>query len=1335
MTYYYSSYTTYEFTAFSESSLLAQGELGTNVGCGDTFTMPTHADTCISVCDNDRYLSGDACYNEKSDDSYGQQATITTDGAHVGNGGQIYAESYFWVCDQHGNWYVMIEIEQEGASGDYFTFHSGYGMPPAGAHLTVHSECNVSGNWVDYKCLDAGPQCDPNDAPVFDNVPADGEVCIDENTTAVLDLDASDADGDSLTYAIAGGADAALFEIDAHTGELRFKAAPDYEAPADAGGDNVYEVEVKVSDGQGGEQTKLLKVCVNDVDEGTPGGTCTVIEAEDMHLSGYTVEHRSDASDGAGIKLCSSYGYASTTFKGDAGSYDLKISYMDESDGEGWLKVYVNGCEVKRIQLNANDGGDGLDGSSSWSVLTLEDLDLKYGDTITLKGVGDCAEYARIDKIEICEPACAPCVTIEAEDMYAYNYKTVCGAEASGGELVKLKTDWCGGIEDGKLKTTFKGCDGTYDLKILAQDENDGQSTIVVKVNGVEVGTVFLDQDDDGAGDDNGGFSEFTLENIEIGYGDEIALYAFSDGGEYVRIDKIELCKDEEPQLGAIGDTVWFDADGDGIQDASEAGVANVTVTLLDGDGNEVASQATDGNGNYLFEGLAAGDYQVVFELPAGGFAFTTPDAGGDDAADSDADATGATGTITLAAGEENLTVDAGIVELPGSISGRYFCDTNDNDVDDGSVDPGVEGVVVELLDASGVPTGITTTTGANGEYSFTGLEAGTYGVQFTDPDGVLAGKQLVAPNVGDDDTVDSDAIGDTTLSVIENIVVEAGQESADNDAGAEYTASLGGLVFEDLDADGIQDAGETGIEGVTVTLTGGGADGVIGTADDTTATATTDADGEYAFTGLNPGEEYQVSFGRPDGAEVSPADEGTDDTVDSDGLVAPIVTLAPGEVDDTIDQGFYELAELGDFVFLDANDNGIQDEGEAGVENVTVKLFKDGVDTNRSTTTDANGAYSFTGLVPGTYSVMFVAPTGFAFTAANAGTDDARDSDADAVTGMTQEVTVISGEVNGTLDAGLVVLNNDPEPQPDTAKTCADETVTVDVLANDSDPDGDVPFITAVDGQAIAEGGSVTTGAGTVVSLIGGELVINGEAAYADLDIGEQNVEVISYTVSDGNGGSATADVTVTFCGDANSYASLALSLPETANLEVAGALADPGAFDVTVSGSGDARFDGVTFENAYCLSFFDPIPLGQAIPGDVYGTENAGVPGIFDADQISSVNGLTAAENMDLIQYIVSKNWENDPNVDYDGWDVQFAIWELTDDIETADWLSTFTEATVANVDAIIADALANGNDFSFEGDGEIAGMIWDPNPESAQIQQPFIIGFEFDDYDCLC
>ena len=72
---------------------------------------------------------------------------------------------------------------------------------------------------------------------------------------------ATDADlpAQTLTYSIAGGADAALFTIDVNSGALTFLAAPDYEAPADANSDNVYEVTVQVDDGA---LTDTQAICV-----------------------------------------------------------------------------------------------------------------------------------------------------------------------------------------------------------------------------------------------------------------------------------------------------------------------------------------------------------------------------------------------------------------------------------------------------------------------------------------------------------------------------------------------------------------------------------------------------------------------------------------------------------------------------------------------------------------------------------------------------------------------------------------------------------------------------------------------------------------------------------------------------------------------------------------------------------------------------------------------------------------------------------------------------------------------------------------------------------------
>ncbi len=103
------------------------------------------------------------------------------------------------------------------------------------------------------------------------------------------------------------------------------------------------------------------------------------------------------------------------------------------------------------------------------------------------------------------------------------------------------------------------------------------------------------------------------------------------------------------------------------------------------------------------------------------------------------------------------------------------------------------------------------------------------------------------------------------------------------------------------------------------------------------------------------------------------------------DGLMSDVVTLDPGENDPTIDAGFFKTAGIGDFVFEDLDQDGIQDLGEPGIPGAEVKLLdEDGnpvldEDGNPiTTTTDENGFYEFTGLTPGDYKVMFVQPDGF---------------------------------------------------------------------------------------------------------------------------------------------------------------------------------------------------------------------------------------------------------------------------------------------------------------------------------------------------------------------
>ncbi|QDV43205.1 Serine-aspartate repeat-containing protein I precursor [Stieleria neptunia] len=137
------------------------------------------------------------------------------------------------------------------------------------------------------------------------------------------------------------------------------------------------------------------------------------------------------------------------------------------------------------------------------------------------------------------------------------------------------------------------------------------------------------------------------------------------------------------------------------------------------------------------------------------------------------------------------------------------------------------------------------------------------------------------------------------------------GRNKADLGPTDRLLSSLGDFVWYDNNLNGIQDNGEAGVEGVTVTLTGGGPDGLISTVgDNTTETTTTDPTGFYNFDNLNPGEEYKVTFTDLPPGYVFTAQNAGDDTLDSDADpnngMTQIVTLAPGEHNPTLDAGIF---------------------------------------------------------------------------------------------------------------------------------------------------------------------------------------------------------------------------------------------------------------------------------------------------------------------------------------------------------------------------------------------------------------------------------------------
>ncbi len=487
------------------------------------------------------------------------------------------------------------------------------------------------------------------------------------------------------------------------------------------------------------------------------------------------------------------------------------------------------------------------------------------------------------------------------------------------------------------------------------------------------------------------------------------------------------------PGTAKIGDRVWLDANQNGIQDAGEPSVAGVTVTLYNSGGSAIKQATTDQNGNYLFTDLAAGNYTVGFSNLPAGFTFTTQGAG-TAATGSDANpATGRTATITLAAGQTNLDVDAGIRAAQAgtaSLGNRVWFDLNNNGLQDAG-EVGVQGATVELLDAAGNPVdkdpvtaGVqptVTTTNALGEYLFTGLAAGEYRVRFST---LPAGYTVVAKGAGTDRTIDSDgnplAAATSTTDVV---ALAANEDRLDIDLGIfNATAPLGQLgnfVFFDANNNGIQDATEQGVPGVSVALLNA-AGTVIGT-------TVTDADGLYKFVNLADAT-YSVQFSNlPAGFTFSGKDLGANDALDSDadpvtGKTGTYV-ISGGNSNMTVDAGIYSTkAALGDYVWFDANKDGIQNATESGVPGVTVTLYDAANVAVASAVTDQNGKYFFSNLNAGNYTVGFTTiPSQLVFTAQDVvAAGDAADSDVNPATGKTGTVTLVAGQVNRTVDAGL---------------------------------------------------------------------------------------------------------------------------------------------------------------------------------------------------------------------------------------------------------------------------------------------------------------------------
>ena len=288
-----------------------------------------------------------------------------------------------------------------------------------------------------------------------------------------------------------------------------------------------------------------------------------------------------------------------------------------------------------------------------------------------------------------------------------------------------------------------------------------------------------------------------------------------------------------------------------------------------------------------------------------------------------------------------------------GSISGTVFADTNANGIQD-SGETGIPGVTVfiDVANAGVFKTGDPqTTTNSSGNYTFTGLAAGTYIV-----------RQILP--TGDKQTFPTNGFGNHVTLAARQVVTTA-------NFGDQKMASgvIAGVVFNDINGNGKQDNGENGIGGVTVYIDLTNA-GVFKTGDPQTITANTT--GVYNFTGLAAGT-YIVRQMIPTGDKQILPTNGFGNHV----------TITAGQIltgNNFADQQINSASITG-IVFDDANGNGKEDNGEIGITNLVLYIDLDNAGLFQTgdpqATTDTSGVYLFSNLAGGTYIVRQMLPKG----------------------------------------------------------------------------------------------------------------------------------------------------------------------------------------------------------------------------------------------------------------------------------------------------------------------------------------------------------------------
>ena len=419
--------------------------------------------------------------------------------------------------------------------------------------------------------------------------------------------------------------------------------------------------------------------------------------------------------------------------------------------------------------------------------------------------------------------------------------------------------------------------------------------------------------------------------------------------------------------------SVFKDTQYDGQKGVYEEMLPGVSVSLVRVENGEDAQRmtlTTGTDGLAIFESVSPGEYVLEYQMPDTWRATKQVNQQTTNypvsCVPQSTLATGRSEPFTLGMGEKDAQLYIGAM-ISGSISGEVYYD-DDADATHDASENGVNMALVELLNAQGEvqETAMTDETGA---YAFEGLAPGRYSVRFTAHTGCgfsATERSMVRSGVQE---------SDSNVSTTRTITIASGSSVTTASAGVVRLGAVSGSIWVDSNADGVMDAGESVLAGVEVALMNGSGRNIL-------ETAASDAEGRFSFDAVRPGS-YMLRVSAPDGYVFSGAMAGSPLPVDSerDGRVyTPAFTLLGGARVEGVNFGLYTQSAVKGRVWLDKDYDGVMDEAEDGLRGAVLALIAADGTQAAQTTSQRTGEYSFSGLVPGSYTLRITLPEGYVY-------------------------------------------------------------------------------------------------------------------------------------------------------------------------------------------------------------------------------------------------------------------------------------------------------------------------------------------------------------------